>query len=126
MAQLKVSILLIVVIITLNNSSIMAQNSCFKQDTIFLEHSDFKILANDTFHLDIEITQVKKIKEIIKEKNPIFCFYIQEQKYIAKGNDILQSSVPENCNCFYPIDNEGNVILFKNKLSLIKIEGNTW
>ena len=121
MAQFKVLTLLIVAIITLNNSNIMAQNICSQQDTIFLQCNDFKILANDKYHLDIEFIQENKIKEIAKTKKPIFCFYIEGQKYIAKGNEIIKSSVPENCDYFYPIDEQEKVVLFNNKLSLIKV-----
>jgi hypothetical protein len=99
----------------------IVQNSCSQQDTIFLQCNDFKVLVNEKYYLDIEITQDYKIKEIAKIKKPIFCFYIEGQKYIAKGNELLKSSVPENCDYFYPIDEQGNVVLFKGKLSLIKI-----
>jgi hypothetical protein len=99
----------------------MAQTFCSQQDTIFLQCNDFKILANDKYHLDIEITQESKIKEIAKSKKPIFCIYVERKKYIAKGNEILKSSVPENCDCFYPIDEQDKVVLFNNKLSFIKV-----
>jgi len=121
MAQFKVSILLIVAITILKNSCVMAQSNCSQQDTISLQCNDFKILAHTEYHLDIEITQENKIKEIAKAKKPILCFYIENKKYTAKGNELLKSSVPENCDYFYPIDEQGNVVLFKSKLSLIKI-----
>ena len=121
MAQLKVLILLIVVIITLDNSYTIAQSNCLQQDTIFLQCNDFKILVNDKYHLDIEITQENKIKKIESIKRPIFCFYIEGKKHIAKGNEILKSSVPDECDCFYTLDINDNVMLFKNKLHFIKI-----
>jgi hypothetical protein len=86
-----------------------------------LQYNDFKILVNDKYSLNIEIIQESKIKEIAKAKSPIFCFYVESKKYIAKGNELLKSSVPENCDYFYPIDEKDNIILFKNKLSLVKI-----
>lgn len=107
-----------------NNAICMPQivpATCSQQDTVFLQCSDFKILANDRYHLDIEFIQENKIKEIAKTKKPIFCFYIEGQKYIAKGNEIIKSSVPENCDYFYPIDEQEKVVLFNNKLSLIKV-----
>jgi hypothetical protein len=121
MAQFKVSILLIVVIITLKSSPIMAQNNCLQPDTILLCNDDFKILANDEYHIDIEIIQKSKIKEIASKKKPIFCFHIEGHKCIAKGNKIFESSVPEKCDYFYPIDEQNKVILFNDKLSLIKV-----
>jgi hypothetical protein len=98
----------------------MALNTYSQQDTIVLQCNDFRILVNSKYHLDIEFIRENKIKEIANAKNPIFCFYIENQKYIAKGNEILKSSVPANCDYFYPIDEQGKVVLFKNKLSLIK------
>jgi hypothetical protein len=99
----------------------MAQNTNFQQNTIFLRNDDFKILRYAKDGLDIEIIQEDKIKEIVKAKKPIFCFYIEGRKYIAKGNDILKSSVPENCDYFYLIKKQGDVLLIKNKLSFIKV-----
>ena len=121
MAQFKVSILLIVVIITLKSNLMLAQSSCSQQDTIFLQCNDFKILVNEKYYLDIEITQENKIKEITKIKRPIFCFYIEKKKYIAKGNELLKSSVPENCDYFYVLDIKDNLVLFDNKLHFIKV-----
>jgi len=98
----------------------MAQSICSQQDTIFLQCNDFKIIVNDKYHLVFEFIQENKIKAIAKAKKPVFCFYIEDKKYIAKGNDILKSSIPENCDYFYPIDEQDKVVLFNNKLSLIK------
>jgi len=99
----------------------MAQSSCSQQDTVFLQCKDFKVLVNVKYYLDIEILQETKIKEIAKIKKPIFCFHIEGQKYIAKGNELLKSSVPENCNCFYVLDIQNKLILIDNKLHFIKV-----
>jgi hypothetical protein len=99
----------------------LAQSSCSQQDTIVLQCNDFKVLVNEKYYLDIEITQEYKIKEIAKIKKPIFCFYIEGQKYIAKGNELLKSSVPENCNCFYVLDIQDKLVLTDNKLHFIKV-----
>ena len=99
----------------------MAQNTSSQQDTIFLQCNEFKILANEKYSLDIEIIQERKIQEITKIKRPIFYFYIEDKKYIGKGNEIFKSSVPENCDLFYGLDINNSLILHDNKLHFIKV-----
>jgi hypothetical protein len=100
----------------------MAQTICLQQDTVFLQCTDFKIIANDKYSLDIEIIQKSKLKEIANSKEPIFCFYLDEKKYIAKGNEILKSSVPEKCDYFYSLGVKNEVMLRNSStLHFIKV-----
>ena len=126
MAQFKAFILLIVAIIILNLSFIMAQNSETQVDTIFLQYNEFNIIVNDKYNIDIEITQESKIKEIARIEKPIFSFHVDGKEYIAKGNEIFKSSVPENCDCFYVLDIQNKLILSDNKLSFIKVVYPEW
>lgn len=131
MVQFKGLILLIVVIINLNSFTTCVVNekkSILKNeeinnktsDTLFLSSVDYKIiLFNDTI-LDVEITNIKKISLIKKVKYSIIQIEFLQDNLIAKGNDLFNSSVPENCNYFYPLDN-GYILFINNRITFRKI-----
>ena len=57
-----------------------------------------------------------------KEKDFVILLSYKNNDYILKGNYYYNSSVPENCDFFFPINKRGKIIWFnKNILSLIKV-----
>ena len=131
MVQFKGLILLIVVIINLNSFTTCVVNekkSILKNeeinnktsDTLFLSSVDYKIiLFNDTI-LDVGITNIKTISLIKKVKYSIIQIQFLQDNLIAKGNDLFNSFVPENCNYFYPLDN-GYILFINNRITFRKI-----
>lgn len=134
MVQFKVLIRLIVVIISLKSLNSCVGNNHKKNieadtsiqmktnDTLFLSTKDYKIILSNDNTLDIEVTNNQLISLIKNEKYPIIKIEIQEGEKIAKGNNLLCSFVPENCDYFYPLNKEyvffvGNRINFKKILN---------
>ena len=71
--------------------------------------------------MDIEMDSVFVKNEIFGKLSPIFQIFIDDKTIIACGNLISYSGVPKDCDYFYPLDENNNVILFKNKLHIGKV-----
>lgn len=108
-------------IIIQNNQACKAQ-SFAKTDTIYLNTDNYQIIYDDTIRiLDLKIsgTMYRRLK---KEKDFVILLSYKNNDYILKGNYYYNSSVPENCDFFFPINKRGKIIWFnKNILSLIKV-----
>lgn len=135
MVQFKVSILAKLAIISLNNGcnsqnaksnnsqnvSIMADSTVIENDTIKITALDFKISKSDNNIFDIVISNESLIAKIKSMKTPILKIEVEGVYKIAKGNSLTSSRLPLDCEMFYPLNKENYLILFKNKLSLRKI-----
>jgi len=135
MAMFRGLSLLIVVTIVLNNGCMSnapnkdKQLSCedsvifrFDGEEIYLLKDEFnlKVQANNC---DLIILNEEKLASIRIGKLPVISFCINNKKYRAKGNKILNSSVPKDCDSFFPINDDGTISFFKrNVISFIMIK----
>lgn len=129
MVQLKVLIQVIAVIILLNRREYVQKRDEFRyvlnkksiNDTLFLAQKDYKIVYRNVYCLDLKIIDSIKIDSLKKNKNPIIKINLDDSFIVAKGNNIFSSSVPENCDYFYPLDMENKLIMVNGIINLRKI-----
>lgn len=91
------------------------------RDTILLREFEYIIVFKDTNILNIRITDVNALHKIMNVASPILSIELAGKKLIAKGNNVLASSVPEECNYFYPLNSNGMAIIQDGLISLRKL-----
>lgn len=89
-------------------------------DTLFLLAKDYKIVSLDHNVLDIEVINNQLIFSIKNVKYSVVKIELQEGARIAKGNDLLSSSIPKECDYFYPLD-KGYVYFVNNRINFRKV-----
>ncbi len=121
MERFKVLKKVIVVFMILISNSVYSQNKHFLSDTIFLYEGVYKIVYMDDYCLHIEIDTTIINKKLYRIESPIFLIKINDKIINAKGILFISSEVPNNCDYFYPLDNNNHVMLSNNKLMLLKV-----
>lgn len=91
-------------------------------DTLFLLIKDYKIISSDNNVLDIEITNSQLVSLIKSVKYAVIKIELHEGDRIAKGNDLLSSSTPKECDYFYPLD-KGYVYFVNNRINFRRVPG---
>ncbi|WP_454244831.1 hypothetical protein [Psychroflexus sp. MBR-150] len=92
-------------------------------DTIFISKAQFQIMTNKMGVLDIEVIGDNLIAKIANSKNPILKIELGDNYIIAKGNNIFNSSVPSECDYFYPLSNDNKIVTKgKHTINLRKID----
>lgn len=89
-------------------------------DTLFLSSKDYKIISSDDNILDIEVTNNQIVSLIKSVKYPVIKIELPQGNKIAKGNDLLSSFVPKECDYFYPLD-KGYILFVNNRINFRKI-----
>ena len=136
MGQFKGLILLIAVIISLKslscrgskgminkkNEAAMTEKGSQMQvnDTLYLSIKDYKIVSLDDNVLDIEVINNQAVSLIKNVKYSMIKIELQEGDRIAKGNDLLSSLIPKECDYFYPLD-KGYILFINNRINLRKV-----
>jgi hypothetical protein len=84
---------------------------------------DYKIIKqyDDCSMIEMEILNEEIFAKLNSEKNISLTFWLNNKLYVAEGNEIIKSSVPNNCDYFFPIDSNGNIIFFNKILQLYKV-----
>lgn len=125
------ALILIILFITLNSCSGQTKDGLKQQimsskmitnDTILIFSSQYNIVTKVNSVLDIEIKDERLLQNIKSANQPIFKIEIEGSYYMIKGNDILSSSVPKECDYFYPLINTNKVFLHNNILNLRMIK----
>ncbi len=122
MEPFKALTVVIAAIMIIANNSVMSQTVFEKEtDTIKIYEYSYKIVYQDDYVMDIELDSAFVMDEISGKLSPIFQIFIDDKIIIVRGNLISYSGVPKDCNFFYPLDENNNVILFKNILHIGKV-----
>lgn len=122
MEPFKALTVVIAAIMIIANNSVMSQTVFEKEtDTIKIYEYSYKIVYQDDYVMDIELDSAFVMDEISGKLSPIFQIFIDDKIIIVRGNLISYSGVPKDCNFFYPLDENNNVILFKNTLHIGKV-----
>ena len=95
-------------------------NQMKKNDTLFLSIKDYRIVSVDDNVLDIEVINNQAVSSIRNVKYSIIKIELEEGDRIAKGNDLLSSFIPQQCDYFYPLD-KGYVLVVNNRINFRKI-----
>jgi len=91
-----------------------------QQTTLVKAEYNLKVQENNC---DIIILNEEKLASIRTYKYPVISFCIDKIKYQARGNKILNSGVPKDCDYFFPINDDGTISFFKeNVISCIMIK----
>lgn len=122
MEPFKALTVAIVAIMILVDNSVMSQTVFEKEaDTVKIDEHSYKIVYLDDNVMDIVMDSVFVKDEISGKVAPIFQIFIDDKIIIARGNLLSYSGVPKDCDYFYPLDGNNNVILFKNILHIGKV-----
>ena len=89
-----------------------------KQDYILVDNQDNYSVIN------IKIINKKIVSRLISENNYTIVFSINNELFKAKGQTVLQASVPDNCEYVFFTDESGNILIIDNKIKLYKIQIN--
>ena len=130
MEQFRALILVSLAIMTLNSCSGQNKNSTTSRinqvvkkvmnDTILISRSQFEIIVNKEGVLDIEIKESNLIDTIADSDNPTLKIELDSKYIIAKGNNIISSSVPENCDYFYFLGDDNKVFTKNERIVYIR------
>ena len=133
MEQFRVLVLVSLAIMTLNSCNGQNNKSTtphakevvkkVMNDTILISKAQFKIVRSTIGVLDIEINENNLVDKIADSNNPILRIELDGIYATAKGNNIFSSSVPNECDYFYPLGNDNKVTMKKKGiLNLREIE----
>ena len=130
MVQFKGLILVSLVIITLNScfvgdsekKEVLESGNKPINDTISVSASQYEVIIDSKGVFDIKLRDEKLIEVIEKSTAPIFKVEIENKFYYAKGNDVLSSHIPDNCDYFYFLTSENKVFVIDSVLNLREIE----
>ena len=88
-----------------------------------MSSDDYKIIKqyNDNSIIEMEILNEKIFTQLNSKKNVSLTFWLNNKLYVAEGNEIIKSSDPNNCDYFFPIDSNGNIIFFNKIFQLYKV-----
>lgn len=130
MEQFRALILVSLAIMTLNSCSGQNKNSTtphtkeavkkVMNNTILISRSQFEIIVNKGGVLDIEIKEGNLIDTIADSDNPTLKIELDGNYIIAKGNNIISSSVPENCDYFYLLRDDNKVFTKNERIIYIR------
>ena len=87
-------------------------------DRIVLRPGQFETFRSHEHLLEIKITDGKALKRIKELSAPMIGITISNREYIAKGNPLLSSSIPENCDYFYSLDFDGKIYFYQDRIRL--------
>lgn len=124
MGQFKVLILVSLAIMSLNSCNgqqVKSDQNNMLNDTILIATQQYKIVSVDSNILDIELVDLSLIEAIKKAVSPILKIDLNGTTIIAKGNNILSSSIPDNCDYFFPLNDEKQVVLYNNRINCRRI-----
>ena len=102
---------------------LFATSFLWSESMIKLKKKDYGIVdSQDNYSVvGIEIINKKILSRLISEKNYIIVFSIDNDVFKAKGQTVLQASVPDNCDYVFFTDENGNIFIMDNKIKLYKI-----
>ena len=90
-----------------------------QKDTIFLSPSDFTVIEDSRCYVRLRISTDTLSSRIVQSTEAVIMFYIDSNKYIAKGKHLLlAASDPSNCNAYFYFYKDQNVSIQKNVLTL--------
>ena len=127
MVQFKVLTLVKVGIMIISSFMILHENAhgnnsypCIRyqenSDTIKILGNDYKILLDEDNVIKVQITNTQVLQTLKEKQDPVILFSLRQEQLIARGNNVLSSSVPHNCDLFYFMDKKGYPVLFENNV----------
>ncbi len=129
MVQFRVLILMTAVIINLSSCITFKQSSSIKNcknivfndknKSVTLNEEEYLLIINPSGY-DLKVLKNEKIIELKTLIDPLIQFCDTNKESFAKGNNIFSSSLPENTDYFYSIDNDKKIIFFAGNLINLK------
>ena len=100
-----------------------AEVKIYFNDTTRLTEKDFVVVENSKISIGIKITDSLKFKRIYGSKNQVIAIHYKDTLWIAKGNENFKSSVPQDCDLFYPLTFAGFPMFQKGRIRFTKLSG---
>jgi hypothetical protein len=96
-------------------------------NSIELFYTDYEIIQYDEvkmqfyenrtqMYLELKIINKEKATVLENSIEPIIFIHFNNKKYIAKGNPILSSSVPPDCDFFFGINMDGKILPIEDNI----------
>jgi uncharacterized membrane protein len=128
MAQFKIVVLAVMVIIGLNSCKAQNSNTGTNGNEIVFYNSHEKIsiqnnryvVINNANGFELKLLDNDTIEKLKKIENPVVKFCIENKEYTARGEDLLSSNVPSNADYFFPLYRENKIVFFKDYLISFK------
>ncbi|WP_157963073.1 hypothetical protein [Chitinophaga deserti] len=84
-------------------------------EPIKITESDYKLLKEDEYAIDLKITNRKKLKALQKAVHPVIMLTLNGKEYVVRENYMLNASFPANCDAFYSASQAGKIVWEKSK-----------
>lgn len=81
------------------------ENKIVIAESITLTKNDFRILTESENHLEVSINTLDKLTQISSLIDPPIVLCIDGRTFLAKGNEMISSNYPSNCDFIYPTNN---------------------
>jgi hypothetical protein len=102
-----------------NNINNYNEIELFSNDYNIIKYNETKLIFYENriqINLTLEIINVEKIEILKNAINPIIFLNFNNRKYLAKGNFVLSSSIPPECDYFFAIDENKKITFFDDKI----------
>lgn len=97
----------------------------FSNNKTIVKFSNKEFLIDTTEgKMVIELSNKIKIDSIEKMNNPIILFCLDGRIKNAKGNFIFNSTIPNDCDFFYPTNKEQKIHFFNNEYKIYLMDSN--
>jgi hypothetical protein len=102
-----------------NNINNYNEIELFSNDYNIIEYNETKMIFYENriqINLTLEIINAEKTEILKNAINPIIFLNFNNRKYLAKGNFVLSSSIPPECDYFFSIDKNKKITFFDDKI----------
>jgi energy-coupling factor transporter transmembrane protein EcfT len=86
-------------------------------DYEIIKYEEHKINTNKNtiqINFELKIMNMEKLNILENKIVPTMYVFINNKKYLAKGQLSILSTFPREADCMFPIDNDGKIIFFEN------------
>jgi hypothetical protein len=100
-------------------------NRADEANALELFYNDYKIMKYDEhktygntiqMNFSLKIINSNKLNILENDVIPIIYININNKRYLAKGQLSVLSTFPEECDCMFPVNNEGKIEFFESQI----------
>ena len=90
----------------------------FYEDYEIIYYTEVEMVYENRLQMNLmlKITNPEKLNRLKNSIEPIIYVNFNNHKYVAKGNFILSSSVPPECDYFFATNENGKIIFPKDEM----------
>jgi hypothetical protein len=91
----------------------------FYTDYEIIKYEEHEIYTNKNIiqmNFELKITNMEKLNILKNNIIPIIYVFINDRKFVAKGQLSVLSTFPEEADCMFPIDDNRKIVFFENNI----------